>query len=453
MTETYKPRKKCPVAHAISDPIEFLALDWYECDLLSDINIERKESYLNQVHNKSYTIFIFGVTSQGHSVCLKVKNYLPYFYVQIPDEFTPTQAEDFLNAFDASHCDDYDGNDLDAYNEAIAKRDFKFTENFKLNARYYKDAASIDKSELTQKKVFWTFMNEQKFTFARMAFKSKLGYQFMERAFKSPLKLNITGHPNAVKYNLFESDLEPVLRFMHDKKIKPSSWIHLDANKFKTETRQSKCQINISCDWSDVQPLEKAEIPPLLIASFDIEADSSHGDFPIARKDCKKLANQLVITWIRDQRIIEKKQYEPAYSTLIKSKTTQGTNQESICQPIIYIDKKYVDHDSQILQQITPIIQQLQDEQNQEQARLADDANLNGTDALILQPSKLLTYYREVAKYIHAKNNLAQHNKYFDNRIKKALQFPQFATVDDEVEYIYLKKPTNAKMLDRKSVV
>ena len=146
MTTEYKPRKKTPVSQATTESLEFLALDWYECDLLSDIEIERKNSYLNQVHNKSDTIFIFGVTSQGHSICLKVKNYLPYFYVQIPDEFTPAQSEDFLNAFDSGHCDDYDEGDLDSYNEAINKRDFKTAEAFKFNARYYKDAFANDKS-------------------------------------------------------------------------------------------------------------------------------------------------------------------------------------------------------------------------------------------------------------------------------------------------------------------
>ena len=29
------------------------------------------------------------------------------------------------------------------------------------------------------------------------------------------------------------------------------------------------------------------------ILSFDIECDSSHGDFPVAKKDCKKLAIEL----------------------------------------------------------------------------------------------------------------------------------------------------------------
>ena len=32
----------------------------------------------------------------------------------------------------------------------------------------------------------------------------------------------------------------------------------------------------------------------MIIASYDIECDSSHGDFPQAKKDYKKLANELI---------------------------------------------------------------------------------------------------------------------------------------------------------------
>ncbi len=433
----YIPRKREPVEQTTSEALEFIALDWYECDLLSDVQIERKESYLNQEHNKSYTIFIFGVTAKGHSICLRIKNYLPYFFVQIPDEFTQNQTADFLKAFDAADCDDYDAADIENYNDAISKKDFKATELIKFNSRYYKDAVVPSKSSIEEKKVFWTFMNEQKFPFAKLAFKSKLGYQFIERFLKSPVKLPIEGLKNPIKYNLFESDLEPVLRFMHDKKIKPSSWIHIGPGRFKIESRQSKCQINVSCDWNDVQPLDKVEIPALLIASFDIEADSSHGDFPIAKKDCKKLANQLVITWIRDQRTIERRQYESAYSALMKARAkTQVQNQENNIQElesIQYIDKKDPIYDSAILQQVQSVLAELLEIQT---------ATIEG----IVQPSKLLVYYREVAKYIQAKQNIAQTTKFFDQRIKKALKYPQFATVDDEVDSIDLKRITHAKM-------
>jgi DNA polymerase elongation subunit (family B) len=441
----YIPRKNNPIAQSISEPVEFLALDWYECDLLLDKQIDRKSSYLNQEHNKTYTIFIFGVTSKGHSICLRVKNYLPYFYVQIPDEFTPENTQDFLNCFNVSGIEDYDEDELEQYTEAIAKRDYKFVDTFKQRSRYYVDSINPDstKTKIVDKKVFWTFMNEQKFNFAKLAFKSKIGYQFMEKAFKSPMLLPIKdNYKTPIKYNLFESDLEPVLRFMHDKKIKPSSWLQIPANKYKIENKQSKTQINISCDWNELQPLDKAEIPPLLIASFDIEADSSHGDFPIPRKDCKKLANQLVIAWIRDQRIIEKK----AYDKILQSKSTNNTSTISIPENLIYTDNKDFEYDNSILPECETFLGKLQIELQQKQDELFIEANKQNNEPIILKPTKEIIYLREVIKYIKAKHNIVQGISFYDYRIRKSLGYEEYSQIDNDIDLLYLKRPIKAKV-------
>ena len=478
MDNIYKARRNNSVIVKHNEPIEFLALDWYECDLQVEIPVEKKDYYLNQDHNKVYTIFIFGVTAQGHSICLRVKNYLPYFYIQIPDDFNSKQTQDFISTFDSSNCEDYEQDEIAEYEEAMTNKDYKFTETFKFNSRYYKDSfvePVIDnktskyevsnenkkdiQTHLVEKKIFWTFMNEQKFKFLKVAHKSKQGHKFMERAFKSAVKLQISNKNTVpIKYNIFESDLEPVLRFLHDTKVKPSSWITIPGGKFKTETRQSKTQINISCDWTDIFPLEKTEIPPLLIASFDIEADSSHGDFPIPKKDCKKLSNQLVISWIKNVKIIDKKAYEPIYTRSRNSSNGSGNgngngsgNKLTIPDNLIYTETKLnTEYDAEYLARAQDYLSSkgvdgVDGAEGAEGVAGAEGA-VGAVGVITGFSAKDISYIREVIKYIKAKQSISEKENFFNNRIKQALGYEKFKGYDDEIDLLYLKKPMKAKV-------
>lgn len=283
---------RLPVTINVSESIRFNTVDWFDDDMTSMFDDdERKLPLYNREHNKEFNIFSFGVTESGNSVCCRIVNYHPYFYIMIPPEFNDKQVDDFVTAFNGENINEYDPPD----ETCTASDEDKFF------SKYYKSALVQSECEIIEREIFWKFMNRAKFRFYKVVFISKAAMNFYYRTLLRPIDLNISDkYKQQRKYNLFEADLEPLLRFYHDRDIKPAGWLTCDAGTYTQVTVQSKCQINIVCQWDRIIPIDIDVIAPIRIASFDIEADSSHGDFPIARKDCKKLANQLVIAWLRD---------------------------------------------------------------------------------------------------------------------------------------------------------
>jgi DNA polymerase elongation subunit (family B) len=299
------PRSLQKIEFNNNQDIEFSIIDWFECDM----NNENKQYgyWLNKEHDKSYKLFAFGVTSEGHSVCLRINNYHPYFFLQIPENFNEKQISDFKEAILSEDYEDVDKEDFQDEDDENVKNEIKF------QSTYYKTSICHDDCITSKNQIFWSFMNGKLFKFFKLSTYSKNSYKFLQRYFQKAVDLNITGYNGRpIKYKQFESDLDIQLRFFHDSKIKPSHWIKIPAELYQKVDYQSRCQINIECDWKNIVPVEKTEIPPLIVASFDIEADSSHGDFPQPLKDCKKLANNLVVAWIRDNRIIQKEDNKSA---------------------------------------------------------------------------------------------------------------------------------------------
>ena len=66
--------------------------------------------------------------------------------------------------------------------------------------------------------------------------------------------------------------------------------IRIDGLKiFDNKTFNVDIEIN-NLKMKDINPIEDVRIAGFVIGSFDIECDSSHGDFPNPIKDFKKVA-------------------------------------------------------------------------------------------------------------------------------------------------------------------
>ena len=181
-----------------------------------------------------HQISIFGKTENGKSVCVTT-TFDPYFFVKLPRGTTDQDVSRLYNDI------------------CRLKRDH------------------VTSYSLTKQKDVWGFQNNEEFHFMHLNFKS----------LEHRRKVNsIFMYNNEFKqYHVYESNIDPVLRLMHRTGIQSTGW--LDTGDTCVRSHLAKTDIDLWCnDWSTLKPIERDDIAPFIVASFDIECNSSTGKFP-----------------------------------------------------------------------------------------------------------------------------------------------------------------------------
>jgi len=258
------PRKEIDELKDNRKTLKFQITDFFIPE--SDKNIKDFDDY------EFYSIYIYGTDDENITYCLKVINYKPYFYVKAPDSWNELNDKDMLTKI----------------KNKLSNEKYISKFNKETNIIPFHLLKHLDKIEIVNKKDFWGFSNNKETRFIKISVKSlslfdKLKYYFLSTA------------PKNEGFKLYESNIDPFLRFIHMKDIKPCSWISIKKYDISNNIPETICNRNITADWNDIYPLKINKIAPLLIASFDIECTSSHGDFPVAIKNYKKLAQDLCL--------------------------------------------------------------------------------------------------------------------------------------------------------------
>jgi DNA polymerase elongation subunit (family B) len=246
------------------DSIEFQALEWTDCNqpkTFEDDNMAVDECEIPE----EYVIRSFGVTREGHSVCLSITDFTPFFYVKVPEAWGKNNANLFMNNLI----------NLTGYYNGRAYSPLKKWGQYLLR----------EKCLIQRKKDFYGFSGEKQFKFLRLTFNNSAAmkkFVYAINAHNDPA--NKTSVPGInFKIKLYESNLDPILKFMHIRDAKPTGWISAKNIKvIEGLSKISRCQIEASCSWTDVVcDIENESNARILQASFDIEVYSIDGSFPI----------------------------------------------------------------------------------------------------------------------------------------------------------------------------
>ena len=240
----------------------FQIVNWYTTDIEvedSDDDVEDEEEGMQNQPREKYVMKLFGVDEQGSSISATVTDFTPHFYVKIHKQWSNFDIQKLSTAL---------------------RMKMGRSGNGKLEIKCMK------------KKDFWGFSNNSNFCFLRLCFDTHKAMKIAARVISNGNF--IVNGINQRKFQPYESNIDPFLRFAHIQNIQPAGWVEIPKNKCTpNDILPSKCATDVRVNWKFVHHIEKEAIAPLLVASFDLECMSSDGDFPVPIKNYQKIATDL----------------------------------------------------------------------------------------------------------------------------------------------------------------
>ena len=247
-----------------------------ESDSDDDYNVVKK----NNKDTGRFMIQMFGINEKGEKASILVEDYNPFFYLKVDNNWGQ-------------------------------KKKTAFYDHLKTKVgKYYEN--SIVECKLIERKKLYGFDAGKKHRFIEIKFANINIYNKVKNFWyqdstnedgEKERKLLKNGYSfvynNEVTYiEIYEANIPPLLRFFHIREVSPSGWVALPIKKTLQITGTNKtttCDYEFVINYKNIIPLNsKEDSVPYKIMSFDIEASSSHGDFPVPIKSYKKLATNIV---------------------------------------------------------------------------------------------------------------------------------------------------------------
>ena len=203
-------------------------------------NGERKDLPRAQYHagkDAKPPVLLFGVTEEGNSVCMTVTGFRPYVWIRIPEQWTESHIDHYLESVVGTSSNVY-----------------YFIERKKWTPHY-------------------GFHNGEKYDYLRLEFDSEDNRKQVVRELWKPFSdqsLGLTDHV----FTPLEYHIPWELQFFEGRNLETSGWCEIPARRYTFQASHSvssTCQLNIACCYSDLNFVDAILIAPFLVSSFDIE--------------------------------------------------------------------------------------------------------------------------------------------------------------------------------------
>ena len=236
----------------MSKDYKFQALSWIEKTNVSyefDANTEEEKEL------KRHVVEITGRDEENKTVFLMVEDYNPYFYIKKPDYWNSGDIRKYI-----SHI-----------KNNLSKKILYGFINYEIIENYHD---------------FVGFTNNSVNTFIKLIFKNMNAYYSFRKYIKETLNYEEYILKKGYEIKIYESKIKAFLNFIHEKNLKTCGWLNVkNYKKIKNKSEKTINDINIVCNFDDVEFHEETKMSKFIILSFDIETYNPHGLFPKASND------------------------------------------------------------------------------------------------------------------------------------------------------------------------
>ena len=266
----------------------FRLIDFHICDskLIKDSSSEEDsdasedDNYKLTKEETNFVIQMFGINEKGESCSIFIQDFQPLFYVKVGDKWSQFNADILLK-------------------------------EIRLNPKIESIEKSIISAKLVEYNKLYGFTGGKKSKFVKLTFKTVSALNRVKNLwyiYNTETGSKLTPFKSqGVTLELYESKIPPLLRYFHINNVSPSGWVFIPTQKVSIPLEKTTtCTYEFVCNVSDLipQPAKETRVP-YKIASFDIEASSSHGDFPLPIKTYKRLVTNMVDVYLKQMGVLK----------------------------------------------------------------------------------------------------------------------------------------------------
>lgn len=243
-------------------------------------------SCLDEKESEVTSIRMYGLGENQQNICIRIDNFTPYVYIELPSDITWTEAKAQL----------------------ISRKIDQIMGTTK----------PLKKALIHRYKLYGANLNEdgsrRKFPYLFCSFSSKNDINMLCSRLRKDIG-TIVGIGTHIKLKVHEQDASPILQLICARNIHSVGWISFKGTAVHRDEKLTICDEEYLVKWKEIMKYETDVIGNPLIMGFDIEVNSSN---PSAMPNADKVGDkifQISCVFTRDNNY-EKDDTEPYLLTL-----------------------------------------------------------------------------------------------------------------------------------------